>query len=325
MGMSENQLSKEKSTVEQSHFNGLSDNARLDKFVKSLSMAISHTVNEAILLNNLEEFLSPKPSKLYSSEEEGQILQTRIDSIVERLGGAPKLIIPVTNSSKPKYDMFQNAVMYEVITSYQRCRRAICRAHLYFIGSGILHTKPEFIINFNPEIEENRTLMEYTEEAFLEYAELAYIKLTSYWDRVGQLLDSLFFNIRQYEKEGFPAVISCIRNNYVPMHKDLLVLSSWVNLDSFSKSEKEDGMKWLSHRRNLIIHSLQLQPAHNNEDDVILNSEFNHLEKKLREKLSPGNAQEELNRLHGQLNSITSLFPDILNLCEWFLQKILKK
>jgi hypothetical protein len=323
--MSENQSFKENPPVEQPHLNGLADNARLDKFVESLSTALSHTVNEIILLNNLEDFFSPKPSKLYSSNEDGQNLQTRIDSIVERLGGAPDLIIQSHDSSRPKYDTFQNAVMYEVITSYQRCRKAICRAHLYFVGSEVLRTKPEFIINFNPNLEENRTLMKYTEEAFWEHAELAYIKLASYWDRIGQLLDSLFFNIRQYEKDGFLAVISRIRNNYIPMYIDLSVLSSWINLDAFSKSEKEDGMKWLSHRRNLIIHSLQLQPAHNHEDNVILDSEFNHLDKKLREKLSPGNAQEELNRLHGQLNSATLLFPDILNLCEWFLQKNLKR
>ncbi len=323
--MSKNQSFKEKSPVKQSHFSGLSDNARLDRFVESLSRALSHTVNEPILLNNLEEFLFPKPSKLYSSKEDGQNLQTRIDSIVERLGGAPEVIIQTIDGSKPKYDTFQNAVMHELITSYQRCRKAICRAHLYFVGSGTLRTNPEFLKNLNPKSEEHKTLMKYTKNAFWEHAELAYIKLVSYWDRVGQLLDSLFFNIRQYEKDGFPTVISRIRNNYIPLHKDLSVLLSWANLDAFSKSEKEDGMNWLSHRRNLIIHSLQLQPDHQNKDDAILDSEFNHLDKKLREKLSPGNTEEELNRLHSQLNSITSLFPDILTLCEWFLQKILKK
>jgi hypothetical protein len=167
--------------------------------------------------------------------------------------------------------------------------------------------------------------MAYSDESFWEHAEIAYIKLSSYWDRIGQLLDALFFNIRQYEKDGFLAVISRIRSNFIPMHKDLSVLSAWKNLDAFSKSEKENGMQWLSRRRNLIIHSLQLQPSHNYEDDAILDSEFNHLDKKLREKLSPGNAGEELKRLHIQLNRVTSLFPDILSLCEWHLQKILKK
>jgi hypothetical protein len=46
-------------------------------------------------------------------------------------------------------------------------------------------------------------LIKQAQGAFWEHAEAAYIRLYSFWDRVGQVLDFAFFNIRKFDQNGF--------------------------------------------------------------------------------------------------------------------------
>jgi hypothetical protein len=92
---------------------------------------------------------------------------------------------------------------------------------------------------------------------------------------------------------------------------------------AFQTSEKEDGLKWLSRRRNLLVHSLYLRPIQENEGATdpsgvaLFTSEFNHLEASLRKKLAPGTPSEEIDRLNVQLQKAAELYPAVLGLCEY--------
>jgi hypothetical protein len=87
---------------------------------------------------------------------------------------------------------------------------------MYFIGTEGVARHPESLISRLPA-EAERECYEMTRRSFWEYAEIGYIQLVCFWDRVGQLLDFIFFNIRQYERDGFPAVIDRIAVNYLPL------------------------------------------------------------------------------------------------------------
>src|SRR5208282_2588821 len=95
-------------------------------------------------------------------------------------------------------------------------RSSICRTHMYLIGSGIIKQHPE-VVNWPDDPEIRRIFVSNVEGYFWEHAETSYIRLASFWDRVGQLLAFAFFNIRQYEHDVFSAVMDRISANFLPM------------------------------------------------------------------------------------------------------------
>jgi len=94
-------------------------------------------------------------------------------------------------------------------------------------------------------------LLAYMTEVFWEHAEISYIRLASFWDRIGQFLDFVFFIIRQYKSDGFPSVMDRIHSNYMRLIPELASSSFWTELRKYQTSEKTDGFQWLVRRRNL--------------------------------------------------------------------------
>jgi hypothetical protein len=129
------------------------------------------------------------------------------------------------------------------------------------------------------------------------------------------VLDFAFFNIRKFDQNGFYVVMERIAANAVPMNAQLKASISWQHLRAFQTSEREDGLKWLQLRRNLVIHSLHLHPVKNNEEGMF-KSQFNHLEATYREKLRPRDPAGEVALLLGQLDRAGALFSDFLTLLE---------
>ncbi|MRR06383.1 MAG: hypothetical protein EG828_05475 [Deltaproteobacteria bacterium] len=291
------------------------EDIELDKFVSVLGNTMQYVANETVLLAQLEQYFDPKPASIAENDEEIKILQKRVEKLVEDLGGPPKLIIVKEDDPKPRYDLYPAAALQEVISMFHRTRKATLRAHMFMIGSQMVRNKPEFLtLPDNKEAQEH--ILKSAEATFWEHAETAFIRLASFWDRVGQLLDFAFFRIRQFERDGFSSVVDRIRNNVALVHSELATNPSWERIRSYQTSEKADGLKWLLRRRNLLVHSLYLRPFEKADDDAIFDSEFNHLDASLREKLAPGNIEEELTKIHIHLSKAAQLFPDILSLCE---------
>jgi hypothetical protein len=107
-----------------------------------------------------------------------------------------------------------------------------------------------------------------------------------------------------------------IHSNAVPMDYQLKNSNSWKRLRSFQTSEKEDGLKWLLQRRNLVVHSLHLHPVQTDEEGVF-KSQFNHLDAAHREKLRPREPTKEVGLLMGQLDRVSALFSDFLSVAEF--------
>jgi hypothetical protein len=106
-----------------------------------------------------------------------------------------------------------------------------------------------------------------------------------------------------------------IHSNAVPMDNRLKDNGCWKRLRSFQTSEKEDGLKWLLQRRNLVVHSLHLHPVQADEEGVF-KSQFNHLDAAHRDKLRPKEPAEEVALLMGQLDAAGALFSDFLTVVE---------
>ena len=286
---------------------------REKELTQALMGTLSMVANEQIVLLKLEPFFSPKPAKLDDSCDV-KTLDRQIAELTEMLGGPPRLIVrKIGDDSKEPADYYPVAALNEVINMFHRVRRSVCRTHMVYIGATLLREEPELLA---PTKEFTSSLLEVVNGSFWEYAETAYIRLASYWDRVGQLLDFAFFGIRQFERDGFSAVIDRIAGNYAPRYQQVRDSQAWKSLRSFQSSEAFDGSKWLLRRRNLVVHSVYLRPLTEPENSTLFEFEFNHLDEKLRKKLCPGTEADEIERLSGQLRQAANLFPGVLELCK---------
>jgi hypothetical protein len=285
------------------------------ELISALTGAIRLVADEPVALAKLEPFFSPKPARL-DDHYDAKALQARVDCLVEALGGPPRLVVRrIGDPTKESADFYPQAALSEVVNMFHRTRRAICRAQMVLVGSRMIIADPK-LLSIPEDSPICQDFLDVIDSAFWEHAESAYIRLASFWDRVGQLFDFAFFGIRQFERDGFTAVVDRIFSNFVPVHATFRDSASWNSLRSFQTSERTDGLKWLLRRRNIVVHSLFLRPLTEPEESSLFDSEFNHLEEKLRERLCPGTPAEEIERLNGHLTKIAELFPAIIELCE---------
>lgn len=282
-----------------------------EKLAHVLGNVLTLSANESVVMAQLEafQFFSPMPASLPFGD--GTLLEEKLDRLSEALGGRPKVVVAKNGDERPRFDTYAEAAIGESINAFQRARTAVCRTHLYLIGSELIKQQPE-LMHLPPDPNSRRIIIDEVGRRFWEHAETSYVRLASFWDRVGQILDFAFFNIRQYEHDGFSAVMERIRANFLPMSHAIRDSSAWGRLRGFQTSEQSDGLKWLLRRRNLLIHSLHLSPASSDDEqeNPIFTSSYNHLEEAVRNKLRPGTPEEELNQGHQHLRAAASLFSD---------------
>lgn len=273
-----------------------------------LQHVVMHASQEAFFLAQLEHrgAFDPAPADL----EMGEVLDGKLRTLKENLGGPPRVLITFGNDPRPEFDFYVEAAIDEMLSSFDRARTSVCRTYMYRLASDMIEEQPErFAL---PDDADVRTVVvAEIINRFWEHAETSFIRLASYWDRVGQLLDFAYFNIRRYERDGFAAVMNRIRTNIVPVSAVVGRLPAWDRLRRFQNSANDDGLEWLVRRRNLLIHSLHLSPLEPGRvEDPIFTVAHNHLEAAVRDKLKPGDRKHELGVLLGQLQQASNLFPD---------------
>lgn len=284
-----------------------------DRLLKVLSLAVSHVSNETLILAQFEAIQEEPFPQLWPSDDDGQFSK-RMDRVAEHLGGPLDVYLVGNGQQVPLVDNFPPAALQEAIDVFARARKSVLRALMFSAGSHVLTENPD-LLDMPDEPAIAQAIVNQARSAFWEHAEAAYIRLYSFWDRVGQVLDFAFFNIRKFDQNGFNSVMDRIHANVMPMDNRLKVSGSWKRLRAFQCSEKEDGLKWLLQRRNLITHSLHLHPMQPVQEDVF-RSQFNHLDVAHREKLRPRASREEVDLLIGQLSRAAELFPDFLAIVE---------
>ena len=168
----------------------MSQDGDKERLARAIRDSMAYAANETRILAGFEEFFSPRPARLWDSDEKEKTFVLRIDRITKRLGGPPKYILEVQNEPQTVYDTYAIAAFKEVISVFYAARKFVCRAHMLQIGTDALRRFPEAVNTENEEI--RRMFQSNAEDAFWEHAENAFIKLCSYWDRVGQILDFIF-------------------------------------------------------------------------------------------------------------------------------------
>ncbi|HJS09994.1 hypothetical protein [Sphingopyxis sp.] len=284
-----------------------------NRLLTVLSHAVSHVSNEAIILAQFEAIQDEPFPHLWARNDDGQF-SMRMDRVAEHLGGPLDIYVVRDGHQAPPADNYPPAALQEATDVFARARKSVLRALMFSAGFQVLSENPD-LTDMSDEPAVAQALVSQAQSAFWEHAEAAYIRLYSFWDRVGQVLDFAFFNIRKFDQNGFNSVMDRIHVNAVPMDARLKASGSWKRLRTFQCSEKEDGLKWLLQRRNLVVHSLHLHPVEAVQEDVF-KSQFNHLDVAHREKLRPRTPRDEMDLLAGQLNRAAELFSDFLAIIE---------
>ncbi|MGT2509506.1 hypothetical protein [Cupriavidus basilensis] len=201
-----------------------------------LSEAVLHVAREAVLLQQFEDVSRERFGDAwpYGSFEK---FKREADLVSEHLGGPPEHFIVRDGLKPPPSDTYPFAALREMLYVYKRARKSVVRAHLTQFGSALLEGDPGAVL-VDPPIELAEAFITQSKSMFWEHAETAYIHLYSFWDRMGQILDFTFFNIRKFDHNGFNAVMDRIQANAVPMYKDLSENSQWRELRRFQNSKK---------------------------------------------------------------------------------------
>ncbi|WP_095146964.1 hypothetical protein [Pseudomonas sp. Irchel s3b6] len=286
-----------------------------EKLVKVLSNAVAYVANEMVVLGQYERIQQGRFTKLWPAGGDSEHFEKRIHRVVEHLGGPPALYLLLNGESPPPADDYPASSMREVFDVFQRARKSVIRAHLFMTGSTMLVEQPD-LMHWPKNPGSAEMFKTHAQSAFWEHAEAAYIRLSSFWDRIGQVLDFTFFNIRKFDHNGFNAVMDRIHANVRPMNDHLCNSGSWKRLRAFQTSKQDDGLPFLLQRRNLLVHSLHLHP-HKTDDDEMFKSQFNHLDEAHRKKLQPREPAAEAALLVDQLNRASALFDDFLVLIEF--------
>lgn len=240
-----------------------------------------------------------------------------IEKLAKQLDGTPEIIIIHRDDEKPVFDTYVDSLLGELVHSVNKSLKTIKEVKIYLV-----------LLGFSRYYEEKDVSEHFTRlysEMFWDSLEMSYIRLASTWDRVGGLLEFVFFNIRQYDRDGFNSTISKINLNIAKMDDDLGKSTDWKELWNYSKSENQDGLKWLLSRRNLIIHQVGLQEISNYDfnDENDYDSYYNHiLDRAIKGKLKPLSRQEESKQLSHHINMFFNLFNNTFNICESYLEKI---
>lgn len=283
---------------------------------ESVEFIMKHVGRDMLGLIHSDVIFGLDKVSLHPNEPSPQKLNDRLATIIQKLGGIPRVLIHVDAEPKALIDPYPSSAVEELIQYHERTRRAVSRAAMTSLGVKEIVANEDRIMV--PEGEAREQFLSLVHSTFWEHTETAYIRLASYWDRVGQLLAYAFFHIRQYERDGFAGVMQQIHQNIRPVDMTLLSQPGWNSLWGFysAKPAKEDGFPWLASRRNMLVHRLHLRPIEGKKEDDFYQAMYDNLEETVRNKLKPAHPEKEVEMLIAQWSKINELFSDVLDVVE---------
>ena len=283
-----------------------------------IQILFDRSVKEAILLHRAAEFFQPQPARLFEADADAKRINEKFAKRYSKLGGVPDVFI-IADGAAPSgvYDDFTWYSVQEMVSLFKRARTSVTKVHAKFLTYWILRNAKE-IVETGLDEKQLSALEPVILDEFWEYAETAYIRLASMWDRAGQLLDYVFFNIRQFERDGFPSVLDRIKTNFVVLDKTVENQDFWKQVRQYAYRDQVDGLKWLLRRRNLLVHSLHLGEQNaTKKEERDLSYYFNHLDEATRNRLGTMEPEQELDALHSHLSKFAKLFEPLCDLCLW--------
>lgn len=133
---------------------------KIEQFVSIVSRVLSHDMAEDTILLHMEKHFKPKPATLFSTETEKDALKWSVDQLMRRFtpgaSNPPLVVLPFDadpTTGKVKFKTYHISLVNEWFSYFYKCRRSVCRAHMYYITYGMLGLHPEFWLDVMPEEE----------------------------------------------------------------------------------------------------------------------------------------------------------------------------
>ena len=101
-----------------------------ENLAKILGNVLTLSVNETLVLAQLEafSFFSPMPPPIPMTK--GSPLEQKLGDLSEALGGPPKIVFVKDGAEPPQFDTYVDAAIGEVVDTFMRARMSVCRTHL---------------------------------------------------------------------------------------------------------------------------------------------------------------------------------------------------
>ncbi len=258
----------------------------------------------AILLQQVPCLGGPSDTVSEAIEDARSRLEIRL--------GAKKLVVWDRNEPRPvvRLDTFGSSAVDELIGGAIAFDRAMVCAHIQRTGSEVW-------------AESERGSGTRTDEArfqlvtglLWEAVEVGYFRACAYWDRVGQLLEFIFFNVRDY-REGFSATIQRMKTNFesdeLPM-QSLAGCDHWQYLKKFRNRRHEN----LTSKRNVIAHRRGASSCRVEDSPSERDNYFDHLNATAGKFT---NLDSEICFLNDHVKEAWEALPHVLELSLWWLE-----
>ncbi len=124
--------------------NSTVENEQTSRFVEFLGKLLDIEINFAVTEKRAEDYFDPKPARLAVDDKAAKSLDAALSSLANSLGSPPSVLILDHECEEPEtYESYPVSVLSEMLSSFWKARRAICRVHLLFIAEQTVRTNPE--------------------------------------------------------------------------------------------------------------------------------------------------------------------------------------
>jgi len=263
----------------------------------------------AIVAQSLPELDGP-------GDTEVEALDKTVRKLELRLGSAK---VEVYSKGDPArevgIDTYPGSVITEIYDAGIAFSKAVARAYVYFDALQAHKTPEALKVPRKPP-----GFAKLIEWDLWEHIEIGYFRAAAFWDRIGQLLDFVFFNVRDY-REGFAATIKKLKTNFDAENLPFPPLRQspdWKFLRNFESNAH--GM--LTSKRNILAHRRAFREATvrkptDSEAKIIFVPFSDHLDTAAT-KFS--DAPEELNFLRSHAKTIWRGEASAFSVSLWWLE-----
>lgn len=145
-------------------------------------------------------------------------LNSVIKKLSDILDAPPQFIIQMEGEDKPVFDTYIESLLNEIVYSIRKVISSVKNVETYHMLS--------FYSNYYEDREFSGFLTDIYAKEFWGKTEIAYIRMASTWDRIGQLLSFIFLILDNMTGKGFFLLYSrfilisyqCMKNSKHPIH-----------------------------------------------------------------------------------------------------------
>lgn len=164
------------------------------------------------------------------------------------------------------------------------------------------------------ELDRHMTLAGYE---LWDRVEIATVRTCGAWDRAAQVLSCVFFNIREFDRDTFPATIERLKVNFARADNIFSEHDAWRALQRYLDDPSDRGYRDLAGRRNIVTHSIGLSRSGAGDGTAGSERPRNALDTKRALRLKQSTPAKDVRRVLVQVRELLVLRQSVIDLCHF--------